>query len=646
VGVNFLKQYGFMVDPANSRLVDKQGQSLATIAHPSPPRASVVTGFHQQYSSPQPTASSPSASSPSASSPSASPPSFSPVPASSTASGYKVILNDFPEVVNVSKRLPEISHKVVHHIVTTGPPIAARFRRLDGAKLEAAKAEFRQLEAYGIIQRSTSPWASPLHMVQKKDCSWRPCGDFRRLNVVTEPDVYPLPNMMDFAAKAAGCTVFSKIDLRKGYHQIPVNPADVPKTAITTPFGLFEYKRLPFGLRNAGASFQRHMDNAISGVEAAFAFVDDVLVCSVDHAALQLHLRQLFEAFRRHNLVIRLEKCVFGASTIDFLGHRVSAAGVQPLPSHVAAVQDFPRPETVKELQAFLGMVNFYRRFLPAVAKTLKPLTDSLRGSLHASDPVQWSPECAEAFAASKQALLQATCLAHPTAGAQLSLAMDASATHVGATLQQQLPGCSTFQPLGFFSKKLEPAQQKYSAFDRELFAVYAGIRHFRHMLEGRKFAVLTDHKPLTHAVSRVSDPWTARQCRHLAYVAEYTSDIRHIPGLSNVVADTLSQPPGHVPCVARCQVSSPSFPAGGLSAGNGQRATSPPSRPGPQSLASSSRQDAAIAGTFSAGYPYTTCRLGSHGEPAGAVPSCAAFESLFRSQAAICARAGRAIAL
>jgi hypothetical protein len=133
---------------------------------------------------------------------------------------------------------------------------------LDGEKLEAAKAEFQQLEADGIVQRSTSPWASPLHMVQKKDGTWRLCGDFRRLNVVTELDVYPLPNMMDFAAKAAGCTVFSKVDLRKGYNQIPVNPADVPKTAITTPFGLFEYKRLPFGLRNAGASFQRHMDHA------------------------------------------------------------------------------------------------------------------------------------------------------------------------------------------------------------------------------------------------------------------------------------------------------------------------------------------------------------------------------------------------
>ncbi len=132
-----------------------------------------------------------------------------------------------------------------------------------GQPIPSAKAEFKQLEEDDIIQRSTSPWSSPLHMVKKADGSWAACGDFWRLNLVTEPDVYPLPNMLDFAAKAAGCTVFSKIDLRKGYHQIPVNPADVQKTAITTPFSLFEYKRMPFGLRNAGPSFQRHVDRAI-----------------------------------------------------------------------------------------------------------------------------------------------------------------------------------------------------------------------------------------------------------------------------------------------------------------------------------------------------------------------------------------------
>jgi hypothetical protein len=144
-----------------------------------------------------------------------------------------------------------VSHDVVHHTVTHGPPIASKFRKLDGEKLVAAKAEFKQLEEDNIIEH------------YKADGSWRLCEDFRRLNLVTELDVYPLPNMLDFAANAVGCTIFSKIDLRKGYHQISINPADVQKTAITTPFGLFEYKRMPFGLRIAGPSFQRHVDRAI-----------------------------------------------------------------------------------------------------------------------------------------------------------------------------------------------------------------------------------------------------------------------------------------------------------------------------------------------------------------------------------------------
>jgi hypothetical protein len=298
-----------------------------------------------------------------------------------------------------------------------------------------------------------------LHMVKKQDGSWKPCGDFRRLNLVMEPDVYPLPNMLDFAAKAAGCKVFSKVDLRKGYHQIPVNPADIPKTAITTPFGLFEYLRLPFGLRNAASTFQRHIDRSVEEVENAFAFADDILVANADHESHRLHLRQLLSALQKHSLVINAEKCVWGVESLDFLGHHVSSSGVQPLPSHVAAVQDFPRPLTVKDLQAFLGMVNFYRRFLPSIARTLRPLTDALRGAPKVSASVAWTSDCAAAFASAKLALFQATCLAHPTVGARLSLAVDASATHVGATLQQREDGSTVCRPLGFFSKKLDPAQ-------------------------------------------------------------------------------------------------------------------------------------------------------------------------------------------
>jgi hypothetical protein len=352
--------------------------------------------------------------------------------------------------------------------------------------------------------------------------------------------------MLDFAAKAAGSTVFSKIDLRKGYHQIPVNPADVQKTAITTPFGLFEYKRMPFGLRNAGPSFHRHVDRAIRDCQAAFAWVDVIVICSRNHEEHVIHVRQVLQALQDNGLVIHGEKCVWGVQELEYLGHKISAAGVLPLPSHVAAIQDFPRPSIIKELQAFLGMVNFYRRCLPSIARTLRPLTDALRGSKKGADKLEWSAAMEGAFAAAKQSLLTATHLAHPTVGAELSVVVDASATHVGACLQQRLYGKKAWQPLGFFSKKLEAAQQKYSAFDRELFACFAGIRHFRYMLDGRRFAIFTDHKPLTYALARVSEPWTARQTRQLSYVAEYTSDIRHIAGAANMVADTLSRPPGH----------------------------------------------------------------------------------------------------
>jgi hypothetical protein len=154
--------------------------------------------------------------------------------------------------------------------------------------------------------------------------------------------------MLDFAAKAAGCTVFSKIDLRKGHHQIPVNQADVQKIAITTPFGLFEYKRMPFGLRNAGPSFQRHMDRAIRDCQAAFAWVDDIIICSRNHEEHVIHVRQVPQVLQDNGLVIHAEKCVWAVQELEYLGHKISAAGVLPLPSYVAPIQDFPRPTIIK----------------------------------------------------------------------------------------------------------------------------------------------------------------------------------------------------------------------------------------------------------------------------------------------------------
>ncbi len=475
-----------------------------------------------------------------------------------TAPCYKQLLVEFQAVLNESGGLPASTHGVEHHLPTSGRPVSARFRRLSPQRYEAAKREFAKLEKQGIVRRSSSCWASPLHMVRKPDGSWRPCGDFRRLNLITVPDKYPLPRMEDLSARLAGCKVFSKLDLKQGYHQIPMRPADISKTAIITPFGLFEYTRMPFGLRNSGQSFQRLMDKVLQGLEGVFCYLDDILVASPSEEAHMAHLRALLQRLQQSGLVLNLQKCQFGVAHVEFLGHAVDAGGARPLDDKVAAVRSIPPPTTVKELQAFLGMINFYRRFLPSIARTLSPLTDALKGGGKGATPVAWSPAREAAFQEAKAALCSATTLAHPDQQAVLSLMVDASATHIGAVLQQRRICRVGWEPLGFYSKKLAPAQVNYSAFDRELYAVVCGIRHFRYMLEGRAFTIFTDHKPLTFALGRSTEPWIARQQRHLAYVAEFSSDIRHVSGQSNKVADFLSRPatsgpskavvtPGHV---------------------------------------------------------------------------------------------------
>ncbi len=377
-------------------------------------------------------------------------------------------------MVNPSKVLPQTSHGVEHHLETRGPPIASPFRRLDAEKLAAAKVEFAVLERDKIIRQSSSPWASPLHMVKKPDGSWQCCSNYLRLNNVTVPDTYPLPNMMDFSSRVAGCSIFTKIDLRKGYYQIPMHPADILKTAIIMPFGLSEFLRLTFRLRNAGSTFQRLMDRVLAGLAFAFVYLDDIIIAS---PSMEQHQQDVEEDFRRlqaAGLVINFEKCTFAVPEVDFLGHRVSAS----------------------------------------------------------------------AFDAARTALGAAALLAHPQQDQELAVMVDASADHVGAALQQRRSAAADWQPLPFFSKKLEPAQMRYSAFDRELFACVAGIRHFRYMLEGRPFTIYTDHKPLTFALGKVLEPWTAMQSRQLSFVAKFTTDIRHIPGSENIVADTLSRPP------------------------------------------------------------------------------------------------------
>ncbi|XP_062187935.1 uncharacterized protein LOC133891241 [Phragmites australis] len=444
----------------------------------------------------------------------------------------RTLVEKFAEIFEEPTGLPP--KRSFEHTIPLLPgaqPFKLRPYRYNPAQKDEIEKQIKDLLQNGMIQTSSSPFASPALLVKKKGGDWRLCVDYRRLNALTVKNKYPLPIIDELLDELAGAKWFTSLDLRAGFHQILIAAEDQYKTSFLTHNGQYQYKVMPYGLTGAPGTFQSVMNAALAPLlrKSVIVFMDDILIYSKDWKAHLNHIQQVFEVLREQQFKVKLSKCAFGQQ-LSYLGHVISAEGVATDPTKIESIQQWPTPTNVKELGSFLGLAGYYRKFVKNFGLISKPLTNLLRKG----EIFVWTSCAQEAFQALKQALISAPVLVLPDFSQPFSIETDASYKGLGAVLQQN------GHPVAFISKTLGPRNQGLSTYEKECLAILFAVDHWRSYLQQTEFIIYTDHKSLMHLDDqRLATPW---QHKALTKLMGLQYRICYKKGKDNRVADELSR--------------------------------------------------------------------------------------------------------
>ena len=465
------------------------------------------------------------------------------------------LITDYQDVFALSHHELGCFTDAKHRIeLTDRTPIKQKYRRIPPHLFEEVKTEIQKMLENGVIRPSNSPYSSPLSIAIKKDGTPRICLDFRKINNITKNDAKAIPSVDEMIDLLHGKTTFSSLDLVQGFHQQELEESSKQFTAFNAgPLGLFEYQRLPFGIKNASASFQRMMEYVLSDLlpSTCLVYIDDVIVHSYTQAEHLQSLRKVFECLRFYNLKLKPSKCEFFKTELKFLGHIISDKGLKADPDKITAIKDWPQPKSVKQIRQFLGLSGFLRRYIKDYAIIARPITDLLQGYSNKKqsrssnlklekEHFVWGKDQQAAFNKLKQTIAKDVTLAFPNFDLPFKLSCDASRNGLGGWLEQVQPN-GKYRPIAFASRKTSNAERQYPVHKIEFLALkWCVTEKFKDYLYGKSFVIYTDNNPLTYVLKSAKLDATSQ--RWLSQLEQYDFTIQYKPGVNNIVAAAPNQ--------------------------------------------------------------------------------------------------------